>query len=49
MCLVSAQQAGDPYPITESMIVDGIVSPKISYPRRLHCHVLQVYSLILIF
>ena len=24
MCLVSAQKAGDPYPIRETMIVDGI-------------------------
>lgn len=24
MCLVSAQQAGDPYPVRESMLVDGI-------------------------
>jgi adenine/guanine/hypoxanthine permease len=24
MCLVSAKQAGDPYPVLESMIVDGI-------------------------
>lgn len=24
MCLVSAQKAGDPYPITETMIADGL-------------------------